>query len=166
MKSEFSRIKLLVTDVDGVLTDAGMYYFESGDEGKKFNTRDGMGIVVLREKEGIDTVIMTREKTEIVSRRARKLGIQHCYQGIMKKGEELTVLSNRLRIPLANIAYVGDDINDIEAMQVAGFSFCPADAEDEVKAVVKHVCEKKGGEGVIREIANMIIRARRGTPSS
>ena len=165
LSDDFSKIKLLVTDVDGVLTDAGMYYLESGDEAKKFNTRDGMGIVILREQENIDTVIMTREKTEMVARRARKLGIQHCLQGVMKKGEALSVLSNKLRIPLSEIAYVGDDINDIEALKLTGYSFCPADAEDEVKAVSKYVCTKKGGEGVIREIANLIIRAKRGSLS-
>jgi len=158
---ELRKIRLLVTDIDGVLTDAGMYYLESGAEAKKFNTRDGMGIVILREEEGIETVFMTRERNDIVTYRAKKLGIQHCYQGVMDKVDALKKLLVELDIKPSETAYVGDDVNDLEALKLVGFSFCPADAEDEIKAVVKHVCSKKGGEGVVREIANMIIRARR-----
>jgi len=158
---ELRKIRLLVTDIDGVLTDAGMYYLESGGEAKKFNTRDGMGIVILREEEGIETVFMTRERNDIVTQRAKKLGIRHCYQGVMDKVDALKKLLVELDIKPSETAYVGDDVNDLEALKLVGFSFCPADAEDEIKAVVKHVCSKKGGEGVVREIANMIIRARR-----
>lgn len=162
---QLRKIKILITDIDGVLTDAGMYYLESGGEAKKFNTRDGMGIVILREEEHIETVFMTREHNDIITRRAKKLGIHHCFQGVMDKLEAVKNLLEELKIKPSEAAYVGDDVNDIEALKYVGFPFCPADAEDEVKAVVKHVCTKKGGEGVVREIANMIIRARREKPS-
>ena len=160
VKYDFTKIKILVTDVDGVLTDSGMYYTESGDEIKKFNTRDGMGIVLLQRNFGIPTAIITRERTEMVARRASKLGIEHCFQGITQKLETFNKLLDDLKLTPGDAAYVGDDVNDLEVLEVAGFSFCPSDAEDEIKNIVGYVCEKKGGEGVIREIANLIMRAK------
>jgi YrbI family 3-deoxy-D-manno-octulosonate 8-phosphate phosphatase len=157
---DFTKIKLLVTDVDGVLTDAGMYYSETGDELKKFNTRDGMGIFILADQYNIQTVIITRERTDIVARRAKKLKIQHCYQGVLNKSETLIKLLREMKLKENEVAYVGDDINDLEVLQLVGFSFCPSDAEDEIKEICGYICEKKGGEGVVREIANLIIRAK------
>jgi 3-deoxy-D-manno-octulosonate 8-phosphate phosphatase (KDO 8-P phosphatase) len=162
---DFTKIKLLITDVDGVLTDAGMYYSESGDELKKFNTRDGMGIVLLREQYGIDTAIITREKTKIVENRAKKLKIQHCYQGVLDKTATLRELLTKTGLKPENVAYAGDDINDIDVLKLVGFSFCPSDAEDEVKAVSGYICDKKGGDGVIREIANLVMRAHQKSKS-
>jgi len=157
----FNKIKMLVTDVDGVLTDAGMYYSESGDEMKKFNTRDGMGIVILAEEFNIPTAIITREKTEMVARRARKLKIENCFQGVLNKIETLNKLLSDMGIDKSEVAYVGDDVNDLEVLQLVGFSFCPSDAEDEIMEVCDYICDKKGGHGVVREVANLIIRARR-----
>lgn len=159
-KYDFTKIKLLATDVDGVMTDAGMYYTESGDEIKKFNTRDGMGIVLLKRHFGIPTAIITREKTNMVARRAEKLNIEYCFQGIKEKLGTFTNLLDDLNLTPGDVAYVGDDINDLEVLEVAGFSFCPSDAEDEIKNIVGYICKTKGGEGVLREIANLIMRAK------
>ena len=158
-KYDFSKIKLLATDVDGVLTDSGMYYTESGDEIKKFNTRDGMGMVLLKRNYGIPSAIITRENTKMVARRAEKLGVDHCFQGIKDKIQTFNELLETLDLTPADVAYVGDDVNDLDVLKICGFSFCPSDAEDEIKAVVGYICDKKGGEGVIREIANLIMRA-------
>ncbi|MBU1717408.1 MAG: HAD hydrolase family protein, partial [Proteobacteria bacterium] len=135
---DFSKIKILITDVDGVLTDAGMYYSESGDELKKFNTRDGMGIVLLKEEFSIPTAIITRERTEIVARRAKKLKIECCFQGVTDKIDTFNKLLTSLKIKPENAAYVGDDVNDLGVLKKCGFSFCPSDAEDEIKDLFLH----------------------------
>jgi len=158
-KKQLRDIKLFATDVDGVLTDAGMYYAESGDEWKKFNTRDGMGIKMLQAK-GIITAIITMEQTNIVARRAQKLKIQEVFQGITDKAEVLSALSLKYGISLQSMAYIGDDVNDLPALQIVGFSSAPADCVEEVRAVVDYVCEKRGGEGAVREVAEKILRAR------
>jgi 3-deoxy-D-manno-octulosonate 8-phosphate phosphatase (KDO 8-P phosphatase) len=155
------NIKLLATDVDGVLTDAGMYYAESGDEWKKFNTRDGMGLKLL-QAEGIITAIITMENTQIVARRGQKLKIPEVFQGITKKAEVLALLSEKYRISYEEMAYIGDDVNDLPALRLVGFSAAPADGIEEVRNTVHYVCQKKGGEGAVREICDKILRAKAG----
>lgn len=159
LRSVLRNIKLFATDVDGVLTDAGMYYAESGDEWKKFNTRDGMGIKML-QAHGVVTAIITQEQTKIVARRAQKLKIEEVFQGITNKAEVLSALAKKYGIALEHIAYIGDDVNDLPALKVAGFSSAPADCVDEVRAVVDYVCEKRGGEGAVREIADRIVQMK------
>ncbi|ALA59870.1 KdsC family phosphatase [Nitrospira moscoviensis] len=152
-------IRLFATDVDGVLTDGGMYYSEAGDELKKFNTRDGMGIKLL-QKAGVITAIVTQERTKLVARRADKLTIPELHQGVMDKLSMIREMADRYRLSLQQVAYIGDDINDLEALSAVGFSAAPADAMPRVKAAVDYVCEKKGGEGAVREIAEMILEAQ------
>ncbi len=147
-------IKIVLTDVDGVLTDAGMYYDQTGNELKKFNTRDGMGFQLLKEA-GIRTGIITSENTEIVARRAKKVKVDYLYQGIKDKLSVVQEICNIENISLKEVAYIGDDINDFEVLNAVGFSFCPSDAIDENKRIVKHVLNSKGGEGAFRE---MVIR--------
>ena len=159
LRSVLRNIKLFATDVDGVLTDAGMYYAESGDEWKKFNTRDGMGIKML-QAHGVVTAIITQEQTKIVARRAQKLKIEEVFQGITNKAEVLSALAQKHGIALEHIAYIGDDVNDLPALQMAGFSSAPADCVDEVRDVVDYVCEKRGGEGAVREIADRIVQMK------
>jgi YrbI family 3-deoxy-D-manno-octulosonate 8-phosphate phosphatase len=153
-------IRLFATDVDGVLTDAGMYYTEAGDELKKFNTRDGMGIKLL-QKSGVITAIVTQERTKLVARRAEKLTIPELHQGVMDKLSCIRALAERYRLSLTQVAYIGDDVNDLEALTVVGFSAAPADAMPVVKAAVSYVCKAKGGEGAVREIAEMILEAQK-----
>ena len=161
-RSVLQQIRLFATDVDGVLTDAGMYYSESGDEWKKFNTRDGMGIKLL-QRAGLITAIVTQERTKLVARRAERLAIPELHQGAMDKLTVIRGMAARHGITLREIAYIGDDVNDIEALRAVGFSSAPADGLPDVLQVVDYVCEKKGGEGAVREIIEMILRARKGS---
>jgi 3-deoxy-D-manno-octulosonate 8-phosphate phosphatase (KDO 8-P phosphatase) len=154
-----SQIRLFATDVDGVLTDAGMYYGESGDEWKKFNTRDGMGIKLL-QRAGIITAIVTQERTKLVARRAEKLAIPELHQGVMDKLSCLREMAARHGLTLSQVAYIGDDINDLEALKAVGFSASPADGMTQIAAAVDYVCQKKGGEGAVREIVEMILEAQ------
>ena len=156
----FKDLKLFATDVDGVLTDAGMYYGESGEELKKFNTRDGMGIKLL-QAEGVIVAIITAEQTKIVTRRAKKLGISEVFQGAKDKVSILTHLSDKLSIPFEQMAYIGDDVNDVGALQTVGYAAAPADCVDQVRQVVHYICHKNGGEGAVREVIDMILAARR-----
>ena len=152
-------IRLFATDVDGVLTDAGMYYTESGDELKKFNTQDGMGVKLLQGA-GLLTAILTKENTAIVARRGAKLGIPEVHQGVEDKIDVLRQLAEKYGLALEEIAYIGDDVNDLEALKAVGFSAAPADGHPLVCQVVHHVCRKKGGEGAVREVADMILVAQ------
>ena len=152
------NIKFFLSDVDGTLTDGGMYYSESGDELKQFNTRDGMGFQLLREK-GIKTGIITSENTKIVENRAKKLKIDFLVQGKRNGGklEAVRQICDELNISLKDVAYIGDDINDIELLSEVGFAACPADACVEVKAVAGiQVMLKNGGEGCVREVIEKI----------
>ena len=155
----FKKIKLFLTDVDGTLTDAGMYYSENGDELKKFNTRDGLGIRLLREA-GIKTGIITSENTKIVENRAKKLGVDYLYQGKIDGGK--LAIANEIcekeGISLDEVAYIGDDVNCIELLKSVGFAACPADAHSSVKEILNiYVMKKRGGEGCVREWAEKIL---------
>jgi len=152
-------VRLVAMDVDGVLTDAGMYYSESGDELKKFNTRDGMGIKMLQAA-GFVTAFITREKTAIVERRGQKLAVPEVHQGIDDKLAMLTTLAQKYGLSLDQVAYIGDDVNDLKALRAVGFSAAPADAMPSVLKAVHYVCAKKGGEGAVREIADLILAAK------
>ena len=160
--SLFSRLKgirLFATDVDGVLTDAGMYYSESGEELKKFNTRDGMGIKLL-QRAGLITALVTQERTKLVARRGEKLMIPEVHQGVMDKLSLVRDMAERHGLSLGQVAYMGDDINDLSTLQAVGFSATPADGLPQVLAAVDYVCSKKGGEGAVREIVEMILQAQ------
>lgn len=150
------EIKLFLTDCDGCLTDGGMYYSENGDELKKFNTRDGMGFRLLREK-GIITGIITSESVDLNRRRAEKLKLDILEAGCKDKVLAVKRICEERGIDLKNVCYVGDDINDVELLKIVGFGCAPADAMAEAKEVAKFVTNAKGGEGVIREIIRKII---------
>src|SRR3989454_9364624 len=154
------RVQMLAMDVDGVLTDAGMYYTESGDELKKFNTRDGVGIKMLQAA-GLVTAFITREKTAIVERRGQKLAVPEVHQGVDDKLAVLTTLAKKYGLTLDKVAYIGDDVNDLEALRAVGFSAAPADAMPSVLKAVHYICAKKGGEGAVRELADLILTARK-----
>jgi 3-deoxy-D-manno-octulosonate 8-phosphate phosphatase (KDO 8-P phosphatase) len=158
--SQLKRLRLFATDVDGVLTDAGMYYSESGDEWKKFNTRDGMGLKLLQAA-GLVTAFVTMENTKLVSRRAAKLGIPEVHQGARDKLAVLREMAGRHGLSLTEVAFIGDDVNDVEALRAVGFSAAPADALPPVLQVVDYVCRKRGGEGAVREVADLILAAKR-----
>ena len=161
-------VKLFLTDVDGCMTDGGMYYTESGDEFKRFCVHDGMGIVLLR-KAGIPCGILTSEKTLIGLKRGEKLGLEYIYTGVGQvvdglKQTKLDIareICAELGITLENVCFVGDDVNDLDLLQNAGVAACPANAVDVVKNVpgIIHLT-KKGGDGAIRELCEMILAAK------
>lgn len=155
-KKERATVRMLLTDCDGCLTDGGMYYSENGDELKKFNTRDGMAFSLLRSR-GIITGIITSENVDLNRRRAEKLQIDELHMGIKDKASTVKMLSGKYNIPLNEIAYIGDDINDISVLEMVGYACCPADAVEKVKAVADYIATAKGGQGVIREITETII---------
>jgi YrbI family 3-deoxy-D-manno-octulosonate 8-phosphate phosphatase len=143
------NIKLFITDIDGVWTDGGMYYDNTGNEWKKFNTSDSAGVLFLRLL-GIPTAIITGEQTQIVARRAEKLGIQHLYMGVKHKLPVAISLCQELGIELHEVAFIGDDINDIKLLQQVGLSAAPSNAPNYVKEYVHLVVPVKGGDGAFR----------------
>lgn len=159
LTEKLKNIKLFLTDVDGVLTDAGMYYSEKGDELKKFNTHDGMGFQLLRES-GIKTGIITSEITLLVNRRAEKLKVDYLFQG-KKHGSKLESakqICEELGISLRNVAYIGDDINCYELLTKVGVAACPADATEKIKQIPNIIkLTKCGGHGVVREFIDRLI---------
>jgi 3-deoxy-D-manno-octulosonate 8-phosphate phosphatase (KDO 8-P phosphatase) len=163
LRAKIDRVRLLAMDVDGVLTDAGMYYSETGDELKKFNTRDGMGIKLLQTA-GIVTAFVTKEKTAIVERRGRKLAVPEVHQGVDDKVAVIVGLAKKYRLSLDQIAYVGDDVNDLDALRAVGFSAAPADAMPVVLHSVQYVCGHRGGDGAVREIADLILGPKASQP--
>jgi 2-dehydro-3-deoxyphosphooctonate aldolase (KDO 8-P synthase) len=159
--SEPQKIKLLLTDVDGVLTDAGMYYSEAGDELKKFNTHDGMGLQLIRSK-GIKTGIITSEDTKLVERRFQKLKLDYLYQGKREGGKLASVkeICDKEGITLSEVAYIGDDVNCFELLSSVGLAACPADAINAIKNIPGIIqMKKKGGEGCVREFVEMIMNS-------
>ena len=150
------NIKILLTDVDGVLTDGGMYYNSKGDFMKKFHARDGMGVALLRKK-GIPTVIVTKEKTAIVRKWASKMKIAKIFDGIQNKEKIVDEICKKYKVTVSQIGYVGDDVNDVDLLKKVGFSATPKDGIIEVRKIVDYVCKKNGGEGAFREIADLLI---------
>lgn len=159
LQAVLAEIKLLVVDVDGTLTDAGMYWSAEGDQFKKFNTRDAMGLELVRGA-GVMVAMMTGEDSQIVSARAGKLGIEHCFVGVKNKLQCLEQLSRQLGLDLSKVAFMGDDVNDLECLKIAGFSACPADAAETVAATVQYISKYPGGMGAVREICEIISAAR------
>lgn len=148
---DFKKIKLLISDVDGVLTDSGMYYTEVGDEIKKFNTRDGMAIKLFNDH-GIRFAFLTGENTKLLQTRAEKLGVECVCQGRSNKLPAFETIRKKYNLEYSEIAYVGDDIIDIPVLNKVGFPICPSDAVAEVKKICTTITKSAGGEGVIREI--------------
>lgn len=151
----------MMTDVDGVLTDGGMYYTEKGDIMKKFHVRDGMGVTLMK-KYGIPTIIVTKEKTPMVKQWAKRMKIEKLYDGVVQKEKILEKICNKFNVNADVVAYIGDDVNDIDLLKKVGFSICPNDAIEDVKEICNYVCKSKSGEGVLREVANMIISIDKG----
>lgn len=153
------EIKMFLTDCDGCLTDGGMYYSEKGDELKKFNTRDGMGFKLLREK-GIITGIITSENVDLNRRRAKKLKLDILEEGCTDKVAAVKRICEERGIDIKNVCYIGDDINDVDIMRIVGFGCAPADAVPQAKAVARYVSKVRGGEGVIREVIGVILNGK------
>lgn len=163
--SRAKALRLVLSDVDGVQTDAGVYYGERGELMKRFSVRDGMGVERLRN-DGVETGFITREKSPSVQKRAEKLRLVHCLLGIRDKTTELSRLQREQGFELYQLGYIGDDVNDLGVLSVIGeqgLTAAPADALPEVKKAVHYVCDKPGGHGAFRDFAEWLLELRRTT---
>lgn len=150
-------IKLILTDIDGVWTDGGMYYDQTGNEWKRFSTYDGAG-VVLAHQQNIPVGIITGEQTDIVGRRAAKLKVDYVFQGVKDKVSVATDLCRQLGVNFDEVAYIGDDFNDTGLLKSVGYSGAPANARPEIKAIVDFVTPTQGGYGAFRDFVDKILR--------
>jgi len=162
-----ARIRLVLTDSDGVLTDTGVYYSERGEELKRFSIRDGMGVERLRNA-GVETGIVTGEQSPSVLRRAEKLGLRHVLLGVKDKLGAVRTLCAEQGLTLAEVGFIGDDVNDLEVLHVLtarGLTAAPADALPSVLGAVIHVCSAPGGHGAFRDFAEWILGHRAAAPT-
>lgn len=150
--------KLVLTDIDGVWTDGGMYYDQTGNEWKKFHTYDSAGVLFCHQN-NIPVGIITGEETEIVKRRAEKLKVDYLFQGITDKLAIARKLCIDLKIEMSEVFYMGDDINDVELLKAVGLSAAPANAPDYIKSIVHYVTLKSGGEGAFRDAIETMLAA-------
>ncbi|MGL5317559.1 MAG: KdsC family phosphatase [Bacteroidales bacterium] len=148
--------KLIITDIDGVWTDGGMFYSPDGDFLKRFHVSDGWGVIYCKQLD-IPVAIMTGENTTIVKERAKKLGIEHCYVGVNDKVAEARQLCESLNISLDEVAFIGDDLNDLALLRKVGISGCPSNAHPFVRKHVDYVGLKQGGSGAFREFVERIL---------
>ncbi|MDZ7624069.1 MAG: HAD-IIIA family hydrolase [Ignavibacteriaceae bacterium] len=157
LKEKLEKIKIVLTDNDGVLTDTGVYFSKNGEEFKRFSIRDGMGVERLRKYAGVETIIITGEESGSVRTRAEKLKIKEYYLGVKKKEELLPEIMQKNNVTIEEIAFIGDDSNDVELMKLVGFKATPADGMSFIREMVDYVCENKGGNGAFRDVAELII---------
>ena len=156
IETKCKKIKIVLTDVDGVLTDGSRYYSEKEEVIKKFHVRDSMGINLLLRNE-IKTIIITKENSLIVKKWSKEMNVSKLLMRIKNKESELPKICKFYKIRKNEIAYIGDDVNDIDLLTKVGFSACPQDSIDKVKKVVDYVCGLDGGKGAFREIADLIL---------
>jgi 3-deoxy-D-manno-octulosonate 8-phosphate phosphatase (KDO 8-P phosphatase) len=152
----FSPVKLLALDVDGILTDGGLYYTETGEVCKKFNVKDGKGIKLLIQS-GIKVAIISANDSPATHHRAKKLGIEYCFTGVEDKLTILKDLCQKLDLPLSQVAYMGDDLNDLPVLKAVGFPLTVADAIYENRMNSIYVTRLSGGQGAVREICNLVL---------
>ena len=160
MEARLAAIKLVLTDCDGVLTDGGVYYGEQGEVLKKFNIRDGMGVERLRKWASVPTGIITGEMSPSVKQRAAKLNITELHLGIKDKERVLLEILERFSLSPEQIAYIGDDVNDLVVRPYVGVFFCPSDALPQVTQQADIVLQLSGGSGCFREMAELILAAK------
>jgi YrbI family 3-deoxy-D-manno-octulosonate 8-phosphate phosphatase len=159
VKQKCKKIKLLLTDVDGVLTDGGRYYSKEGEVLKKFHVRDGMGVNILL-RNNIKTIILTKEKSMITKKWAKDMNISQVYGGFTKKEKALTQICKKYKVNLKEIAFIGDDINDLEVLKKVAFSAVPNDAVIQAKKIADYTCKSSGGKGCFREMSDLIILSK------
>jgi 3-deoxy-D-manno-octulosonate 8-phosphate phosphatase (KDO 8-P phosphatase) len=151
-------ITILILDVDGTLTDGKIYISADGELMKVFSAKDGYGIIYILPTLGVTPVIVTGRESRIVLNRARELGITEVYQNVMDKAAKLQELSEKYGCGLEAFAYIGDDMNDYEAMSLCGFKACPADAVAEIKAIADYIAPHPGGHGAVRDVCEELLR--------
>ena len=157
--ADLTKIKLLLLDVDGVLTDGQIIIAPTGELCKQFNVADGLGISIA-QRLGIKVGIITGRKGEIITRRAQELGITILYMGISNKKQALEQILQQEKLTLAEVAYMGDDLNDLSVLQVVGLSAAPANAVVEVKERVQYICRRSGRQGAVRELLEQLLKAQ------
>jgi len=155
-----TNITLIVLDVDGTMTDGSIYIDNNRVESKKFNIKDGAAIL-LAQSAGIEFMVLTGRKSECVEQRADELHIKYIAQGVHNKAEYLKKFAETQGFSIENIAYIGDDLNDLQAMHYAGITACPKDAANEVKAYCDFILPRKGGEGVVRAFVELILKKKK-----
>ncbi len=159
LQEKLKKIKILILDVDGVMTDGRIIMDDSGREIKNFDVRDGHGIKLI-QRYGIDVVLLTGRKSEVVLHRARDLDIKEVYQKVFNKKEVLVKILKKNKITAAEAAFIGDDVIDIPVLRAVGFSAAVADALDVVKKTVDYITQNKGGRGAVREVCDMLLQAQ------
>ncbi|AFZ29881.1 3-deoxy-D-manno-octulosonate 8-phosphate phosphatase, YrbI family [Gloeocapsa sp. PCC 7428] len=156
LRSRLSQVKLLALDVDGVLTDGGLYYTETGEVLRKFNIKDGQGIKLLKQA-GVELAIITAKSALSTLNRAQDLGITYTFLGVEDKLSQLKTLCQKLDISLAQVAYIGDDYNDLEVLQAVGCPMTVADAMAANQSMAIYITKLPGGHGAVREVCEMLI---------
>ena len=152
-------IKILILDVDGVLTDGRVIYTDSGEEIKRFDVRDGHGLKLLM-RSGIEVILLTGRESKVVLHRARDLGIEHVYQKALNKIEVYKTILAQRNLEDKDVGFVGDDLVDLPVLRKVGFSAAVPDAVPEVKEIVDYITTKKGGEGAVREVCELLLKAQ------
>ncbi|MBW2736960.1 MAG: HAD-IIIA family hydrolase [Deltaproteobacteria bacterium] len=156
---DFSKIALFACDVDGVMTDGGLYFDDAGHHFRRFDIKDGMGVIRLR-KAGLHVAIISGASSEAMRARAESLGITEIHLGIADKGACLGELAERYDLPLEQVLYMGDDVIDLPALRIAGVACAPRDAINEVRECANYVTSAPGGRGAVREVCELILEAR------
>jgi 3-deoxy-D-manno-octulosonate 8-phosphate phosphatase (KDO 8-P phosphatase) len=159
LKLRLAQVKLLALDVDGTLTDGGLYYSNSGDEFKKFNVKDGQGMKLVMES-GIQIAILSASSATATVHRAKKLGISQVYLGVEDKIVVLRSLCTQFGIDLSQVAYAGDDVNDLPVLEAVGCPLTVADAVEAAKNCAVYITEKAGGQGAVREICDLLLASQ------
>ena len=159
LQAKANKIKLLLLDVDGVLTDNRLIYGDDGQEYKAFYTRDGHAMVLI-QKSGIDIGIITGRTSELVKKRMQDLKVKHLYQGVPDKLPTFQALMEKLGVSLDEVAYMGDDILDLPILRRVGFSACPKDSDPEVISRVDFISQFDGGRGAVREFCEFIMKTQ------
>jgi 3-deoxy-D-manno-octulosonate 8-phosphate phosphatase (KDO 8-P phosphatase) len=157
MAVDLNRIKLLLLDVDGVMTDGRIIYLNDGGEAKAFDVKDGHGLKLI-QRAGIKVGIITGRQSDIVARRAAELGIELVYQGAKDKMQPFMEILEKLGLKASEVAYVGDDLVDLPVMRLVGFSVTVADASDDIKPYVDLVTSRPGGRGAVREVCDLLLK--------
>jgi YrbI family 3-deoxy-D-manno-octulosonate 8-phosphate phosphatase len=158
--SKCKKIRVVLADVDGVLTDGGMYYTKDGDHMKKFHVRDGMGVNMLR-RNNIPTIIITKEENMIIQQWASRMNIAKLYQGIIQKESLVDEICQMYGVNSSQLAYIGDDVNDIALLKKVGLSATPSDGISLVRKICDYVCTCSAGNAAFRELADLILESQK-----
>ena len=157
IKKRLNKIKVLIFDVDGVLTDGYLFYDYQGNQIKRFSVKDGLGIRYL-QKSGLNICIVSGGKEDVIKNRAKDLNIKHIYCGVKNKKEKVEILQEKFRVKKENILYVGDDLNDLTVRKVVGLLIAPNDASKNLKKFCNAILKNNGGHGAVRELAERLLR--------